>query len=358
MGKRAAVSVGWLRKGRMVEDLTILRNLIADSSAWEVETATLDETLFEKTFDLRSLPGDTFSREAINKAIGYESIKVNDELPVEFLEPSSEEIRSQVESLLPKNLNSEERKIFSYTFTRFVVQDTPKDIEWPLVPDGLDSLSAALFTINSVSRLIGAETPWLLPLWLYKIEEHRSECLQKILSSLETEDEIDDVISELESIQKSIEFVIPQDPQFQIVNKWVRTLRAVSKKKKRVVQETLQMIVSEVLDEINSRKKSDLQRLTLTQWNIHALRPDGPSASEHEPMLKMFRENLNILDYEPVVKMSKYLSKCERAGRPSASEIEQALGTRRRMSHYTLQRLGMILTERYIPTMSKNKNLE
>ena len=53
MGTRAEVTVDWLRKGRMVEDLTILRNLIADSSAWAVETATLDESLSIEYSDMK-----------------------------------------------------------------------------------------------------------------------------------------------------------------------------------------------------------------------------------------------------------------------------------------------------------------
>ena len=68
MGKRAIVTVDWLRKGRMVEDLTILRNLIADSSAWKVETAELDETLFESTFGLQPLPNEPSTGVAINRA--------------------------------------------------------------------------------------------------------------------------------------------------------------------------------------------------------------------------------------------------------------------------------------------------
>ncbi|MHA2395932.1 MAG: hypothetical protein ACXAC0_04445 [Candidatus Thorarchaeota archaeon] len=372
MGKRAIVSVDWLRKGRMVEDLTILRNLIADSSAWKVETAKLDEMLFEGTFGLQPLPQEPSTGVAINRAIGHEEVTDKMTTKMRPLIPFGDTVKEQVASLFPDNLTETEEDTLAYVFSRFVLEDTPKDIEWPLVPEGLDSLSAALFTINIVSRLIGGENPWLLPLWSMKVEEYRILGLQKIYDSLLSEDKLDDVIEHMESTKESIKEILvqnrsidhalaPQDPLSYVIDRWLRTLRGKKDSAKRIQEETRQKIATESMEEIRVRKgagpasldEADLQRLTLTQWNIHALRPDGPSSSGYESMLTMFRGNLNILDYEPLVKVCEYLSDCERAGRPSASEIEKAIGTKRRMSHYTLQRLGMILTERYIPPMKK-----
>jgi hypothetical protein len=372
MGKRAIVTVDWLRKGRMVEDLTILRNLIADSSAWKVETAELDETLFESTFGLQPLPSEPSTGVAINRVLGHEEVTDKVTTKMRPLIPLGQTIQKQVESLFPKNLSRTEVDALSYVFSRFVLEDTPKDIDWPLVPEGLDSLSAALFTINIISRLIGGENPWLLPLWSMKVEEHRILGLEKIYDSLLSENKPDDVIEDMQKTKESIKKILvqnpsidsalaPQDPLSYIIDRWVRSLKVEKDSAKRIVDKTRQKIATEIIEEIRNRKgagsvyldEADLQRMTLTQWNIHALRPDGPSSSGHESMLTMFRGNLNILDYEPLVKVCEYLSDCERAGRPSASEIEQVIDTKRRMSHYTLQRLEMILTERYIPSMTK-----
>jgi hypothetical protein len=277
-----------------------------------------------------------------------------------------------VKSLFPSNLSSAEAYTLSYVFSRFVLEDTPKDIDWPLVPEGLDALSAALFTINNISTLIGEENPWLLPLWSMKVEELRLEGLQTIHDSLLADYDVDVVIDEMESAKDSIKEILiqnptidkslaPQDPLSNIIDGWLRTVISVRDLSRKEINETRQKLASEILEEIMVRKgagsvsleEADLQRMTLTQWNIHALRPDGPSASEHEPMLKMFRGNLNILDHEPVVKICEHLSVSERAGRPSASELEQVTGTKRRMSHYNLQKMGAVLTERFIPTVSK-----
>jgi hypothetical protein len=372
MGKRAVVTLNWLKKGRMVDDLTILRNLIADSSAWKVESADLDASLFERTFCLQPLPAEPSTGAAINKAIGHEQVTEKVTTKMRPLIPYGPNLQEQVKSLFPSNLSSNEAETLSYVFSRFVQEDTPKDIDWPLVPEGLDSLSAALFTINIVSNLIGGENPWLLPLWSMKVEELRLERLQDIHDSLLSDDELVTVIEDMEVAKESIKEILiqnptidkdlaPQDPLSNIIDGWIRTLIGDRDLSRKEIEHTRQKIASEIAEEINTRKgagsvsleEADLQRMTLTQWNIHALRPDGPSASVHEHMLKMFRGNLNILDYEPLVKICEYLSESERAGRPTASEIEQVTETKRRMSHYTLQRMGTVLTEHFMPTMSK-----
>jgi hypothetical protein len=372
MGKRAEVTVDWLRKGRMVEDLTILRYLIADSSAWKVETAKLNTALFESTFGLDPLPDRPSTVVAINSAIGQNEVTERVTTKMRPLIPLGSKVRSQVKSLFPKNLSPSEAATLSYVFSRFVLEDTPKDIDWPLVPTGLDALSAALFTIYNVSTLIGEENPWLLPLWSMKVEEHRLEGLQTIYDSLLSDNDVEVVIEDMETIKESIKEILvqnptidkalaPQDPLSDKIDRWLRTLSDNLDQPRRITDETRQKIATEVMEEVSSRKgagavsleEADLQRMTLTQWNIHALRPDGPSASEHESMLKMFRGNLNLLDYEPLVKVCEYLSDCEIAGRPSASEIEQIVGTRRRMSHYTLQRMESALNEKFIPSVAK-----
>ncbi len=353
MGKRSKVTADWLRKGRMVEDLTILRDLIADSSAWTVETAKLDESLFEQSFGLRPLPDKSTTGIAINRAIGHEEVTDKVTTRMKPLVPFGLTIRSQVSSLLPTNLSPAEIDTLSYVFSRFVLEDTPKDTDWPIVPEGLDSLSAALFTINMVSHLIGKENPWLLPLWLMKIRELRMESLLKIYDALVSGNKIDDIIDDIEEVKETLTSLPPQDPLYEVITKWLSALDAVKKKAKQKVAQTINATASKVLDQINLRKRADHEQLTLTHWNIHALRPDGPTASVHESFLKMFRENINILDYEPLVKVCEFLSNCEEVGRPTAADIEKVVSTKRRMSHYTLQKMSLVLTERFIPSMTK-----
>ncbi len=372
MGKRAFVTIDWLRKGRKVEDLTILRNLLIDYSKWGVETTKIDKKLFEESFHLKPIPEEPSTEATLNKALGYEEVTEKVTTKMRPLKPSGLNVLEQVKSLFPANLNPQEIDTLSYVFSRFVLEDAPKDYDWPLVPEGLDSLSAALFTIHIVSDFIGKSNPWLLPLWSTKVEELRLEGLQEIHNSLVSERSVDDVLEDIDRIKETIKEVLiqnplidralaPQDPLSDIIDKWARSLSMCRKSSKSVVDKSRRKIAAEISLEINARKgarnvsldEMDLQRMTLTQWNIHALRPDGPAASEHEAMLKMFRGNINILDYEPLRRICEYLSSCERAGRPVASEVDTVTGTKRRMAHYTLRRFGLILTETYFPVVTK-----
>jgi hypothetical protein len=344
----------------MVEDLSILRHLIADSSDWHVENATLDEARFEEVFNLRNLPDSTSSQASLIRTLGYDRVPYT----LGPMKPFGSTLRKQVSSLFPSNLNSMEKDIFSYAFARFVLDDVPSDLEWPLVPEGLDSLSAALFTLHYVSRLIGEETAWLVPLWTIKVEERRVDCLHKIHDLLISDCDIEYAIDEIQEIKTSLKEMLIQDKTIgtgivqqdpladEIIAGWLKTLSDNRESTRHVISETRHQIASKVLKEIEVRKKPDLQPVSLTQWNVHALRPDGPTAIAHEQMLKTFRGNINILESKPLVKMCQYLSNVEVANRPTAADVEKVTGTKRRMSHYILQRLGLVLTERYIPTMS------
>jgi len=372
MGKRAKVTVDWLRKGRMVEDLAILQNLIDDSSKWKIQTAKLDEKLFERKFHLQPIPKEVSAESTINRVLGYEEVTQRVTTKMRPLVPLGSKTREQVKSLFPANLSSVEIETLSYVFSRFVLEDAPKNYTWPLVPEGLDSLSAALFAINIISDFVGVTNPWLLPLWSIKIEAFRLEGLEKIYDSLMSDKKIEDVLEDLETIRESLTGILiqdtlsykgiaPPDPLSDKIEKWLRFLSVEKGSPKRASEKTRQRIAAEVQDEISARRgatsvsldETDLQRMTLTHWNIHALRSDGPTAAEYEPMLKMFRGNINVLDFKPLYKICEFLSNCERAGRPVASEVDMVTGTKRRMAHYTLHRMAMILTERYLPTISK-----
>jgi hypothetical protein len=376
---RAKITADWLRKGRMIDDLTILRHLIADSTSWNIDTAKLDQELFQREFDLPPLPKKTVSNDTIDRTIGYEQLypETDRTLLVPPI-PFGNSVESQVASLLPSTLSEEEREIFSYVFSRFVVEETPSENEWPLVPKGLDSLSAALFTIYNISHLVEGTNLWLKPLWQLRVEQYQLSCLQEIYDLLVSDKKIEDVIEAIESIRISINQLLIQNkkfdtsdkPQAPLCNKisvnWIQTLSADRKNPKRDVDVTRREIAAEVREDIMFRKggtRSEhsndyefqvlLQPMTLTKWNIHSMRPDGPPAMHHEQLLKMYRENINVLDYEPLVKICKYLSRSERPGRPSASEIAKVTGSKKRMSHYTRNRLDAVLTERYLLSVPK-----
>jgi hypothetical protein len=372
MGKRVVVTVDWLRKGRMVDDLTILRDLITDSSEWNLETATLDESLFERRFGLTPLPKRPSTEAALNRALGYGEVTEEVTTKMRPLSPVGTTVLRQVKSLFPKNLSKSEEKSLSYVFSRFVLEDTPKDTDWPLVPEGLDSLSSALFTIKMVSNIIDGEIPWLPYLWSMKVEEYRLDSLQKIHDSLISEKALEQVIEDIENTQDALKETLiqnpsidkslaPQDPLSDTIDRWLSILRGERGHTRGQIEATCQRLAADVLEQVQVRRGAgfvsleevDLQKVTLTQWNIHDLRPDGPTATEFEPMLKMFRASINILDYELLVRICEYLSDCERAGRPSASDIERVTNTKRRMSHYLLQRIAFILTERYLLTLPK-----
>ncbi|MFW9807578.1 MAG: hypothetical protein ACFFFK_12690, partial [Candidatus Thorarchaeota archaeon] len=74
MASRASVSVDWLRKGLMIDDLTILRNLLADSSTYDIRTAQLDKPLFERTYNLKSTSIDLYSADEVKRALGQEAM--------------------------------------------------------------------------------------------------------------------------------------------------------------------------------------------------------------------------------------------------------------------------------------------
>ncbi|MFW9794856.1 MAG: hypothetical protein ACFFEE_11165, partial [Candidatus Thorarchaeota archaeon] len=333
------------------------------------------------------------------------------------LSPTGSKIRHQVSSLLPSNLSKSEKKNLSYVFTRFVLNDTPHDTKWPIVPLGLDNLSAALFTIHMIARLTEKSISWLYPVWLSKTNKLKLEKLQLILQSIDSpsDTKLDEIMNECKELLEDhlVEDILSgQDPLSDKIDGWRGSLpaslqhleetnRALNRVKKKLttglkkadpdiieifnrfvekglviskgeyprsvtklieleeekrnlesrqydLQATTQKIISEIKEEQASLKEA-IQNTT--RWNVQALRPDGPTASEHELFLDAFRRNVNILSYRPLVQVCEYLAQSEKPGKPVASEIEQLLSFKRRMAHYALQRLGFVLCEHYFPSL-------
>lgn len=211
MGLRPRVTTDWLRKGRRVEDIKILRNLIDDSSDWKISTAILSETLFEKSFGLKPLPDSSHNHTIINEVLGQAAVTEFVRINKNDLIPEGDSLLEQVQSLLPSNLSPEEERTLSYVFSRIIVEDTPIDTKWPLVPAGLDSLSAALLTINMISQLIGTKPRWLLPIWLQKVNEIKIEFIRMILDFMKFKDSTEkrEIITRLKSYRDLVQ--IPSD---------------------------------------------------------------------------------------------------------------------------------------------------
>ncbi|MFW9982653.1 MAG: hypothetical protein ACFFE3_12150, partial [Candidatus Thorarchaeota archaeon] len=406
---RPRVTIDWLRKGRRVEDIKILRNLIDDSSDWKICTANLSETLFEKSFGLKPLLNAPQKNAIINDFLGQTAVSEYVRINKNDLLPNGETLLSQVQSLLPANLHSEKKRTLSYAFSRMIVEDTPSDITWPVVPIGLDSISAALFTINMISQLIGEKPRWLLPIWSQKVSEFKIEMLRLILdfeqyeetskkgeiidrltsyrelvqiSTVASEEfeEIDDeidlegIVNEckncIETLLRMDSILSRQDPLSAKLEKWRTTFRDLeaelesaskdlSRKRKKksptgveaaetrvlTLQEKIRDNNKALEDEIHSLRTQNQQ---LTEWTNQTLHPDGISSSKHDFLIKNIRADLNILSYPPLVKMCSFLSNTERPGRPAASDIVKELDLKQRMAHYSLLRLGLLMNERYI----------
>lgn len=181
MVSRASVSADWLRKGLMVDDLTILRNLLADSSTYDIRTAQLEKSLFEKTYNLKSISTDSYSSEEVKHALGQEIMTQEVRKNKQDLKVEGVLLPDQVASLLPINLTPSESTSLSYTLSRIIMEDVPSDLHWTFNPTGLDPLSSALLSLYSLSRLSDDKLDWLLSIWSWKANELKVELLKLIL---------------------------------------------------------------------------------------------------------------------------------------------------------------------------------
>ena len=187
MVSRASVSADWLRKGLMVDDLTILRNLLADSSTYDIRTAQLEKSLFEKTYNLKSISTDSYSSEEVKHALGQEIMTQEVRKNKQDLKVEGVLLPDQVASLLPINLTPSESTSLSYTLSRIIMEDVPSDLHWTFNPTGLDPLSSALLSLYSLSRLSDDKLDWLLSIWSWKANELKVELL-KLMQLLGTKE--------------------------------------------------------------------------------------------------------------------------------------------------------------------------
>ena len=183
MTLKPPVTIEWLRKGRRVEDLKILRRLIDASSEWKVDSGQLSENLFEENTGVNALPETPLDPSIINDILGQDSVTKIVRKNKNNITPSGSKLLKQVESLLPSNLTSLEMKSVSYILSRIITDEIISSFKWPVVPIGLDSLSAALYTINIITQVTGNKVRWLLPIWSLKADEFKLEILRSLKES-------------------------------------------------------------------------------------------------------------------------------------------------------------------------------
>lgn len=363
-GEKSLDAFHWLKESRKSPDLQILRKLIINSDEWKSETSTLDETLFEKSFNLPPLPILTVSDAVLDRALSFE--RVMDEITTRLrpLRPKGKNLREQIYSLLPKGLEKEEIRSLTYALSRIVLEKIPRESRWPVVPPGLDTLSAAIITIYLISEAVEQKVSWLYTLWSYKIEQAKIDELDKILGLLRKDVQKDQIIKNLDDITETINKSLGQDPQVDIsiaqpdtltirISDWIRRLKTKDMKKKELIIEISKELA--ILKGFSGplEKEIDVRSASATNFNILALRADGPLAISHEPFLQLLRKEINILRYSPFVKLCMYLSKEELPGRPTAKDIEHTTDYSGRNAYYTLQKLEMLLNEQYLPNFRR-----
>jgi len=387
MGLKSRITSTWLRKGRRVEDRKILQKIMEDSSTWKASQKKLVETLFEKELGLNALPDEPFDAETINSILGQNTVTEKVRINKNNLTPYGADLRQMVESLLPKNLATIEASSLSYVMSRIVCDEIHTSFKWPVVPEGLDSLGAAIYTINIIAQQTDNNVKWLLPIWTLKADEYKLEQLKtisEVLPSGENEDIEDAMLKAKTNIEDFLgkDSFSGQDPLSDKIDSWRRTIsnyydteEELKDARKELVQirknlDVEPKTISDKEAEIR-RLESNLQKhnetikqnnLVLeheiqtmraqnnlfTEWSIYSLHPGGPTAYKHESLLKNIRNEVNIMGYTPLVKLCRILQTSEQPGRPSATDLINELGLKQRMANYTLVRLGYILTEHYM----------
>jgi hypothetical protein len=357
----------WIRN-RKVHDLNILRQLIIDSTPWKLDTAKLDETLFEATYHLKPLPSHEATKDTLNRALNYD--KVMDEITTRGrpLKLEGDTVKEQVRSLLPGRLAKSERESLSYALSRIAIEDLPRKNRWPIVMTGLDSLTAAILSIYNVSRIVDQKVAWLYGLWFYKVEQIKIEAIQNILDTLSGDYSRDEMAIILRKAGKSINEILGQDPNVdpsiirpdnlvRVINSWLSMVESKDTDDQEL-NKILRNEATAMLAELKGfsaslEREIDVRSVSATRLDVLAIRPDGPAASKYEELLQLFRQEINILQYQPLVRLCIRLAKQNQLNRLTAKDIEEVSQFKGRTAYYKLEQLEHILHERYIPSLRK-----
>lgn len=397
MANRAKVTIDWLRKGREISDLAILRQLISEATKNNLSYGRMNSRLFERSYDLSPNPMTPHSEENLDKELHFKEANEIDGME-DSIVPKGTTLQSQIQSLLPSTLPQNLKSSLAYVLTRAITGDTPTSEEWmwkskssvrgkgkpsrrkrQLLPiaHGLDCQTAALLTVLVVRRLAKCSAPWVPAIWQYYIEQVRSEQLEGILSKLTTTVTVRETRDILLEAISAIRMEVPNEPVARdLSDKWVpllaafedqtllaecRMINAFQGTSKHTNARTI--LRQEILARLGSGI-SDIrtQFSPSSEWGVLSIRGDGPTGGilkkEHnghfqrwesiEGLLDVLRRDLRILSYDPLRKILSHLSNIETPGRPTARDVIKSTGLKARAAYYTMNNLGLVLNERYI----------
>ncbi len=365
-GSSKSTTSEWLRESRRNHDANILRELISKTSHWQIEGSQLDAALFEKTYGLKSIPKTAVSTDMLNRALGHE--KVRDEIKISMgkVQPRGKTLVDQIKSLLP-NLSENEVESLTYTFSRIVTERIPKETRWPFVPKGLDTLTAALLNLYIISSTVQQKVPWLLTLWKLKTKEVKIAALESIYESLTRDAErsyIEDVMKKADSDiniahgqDSEFDITLSQDPLSKKIADWILLVSIKSSDLQQTKTELRKKVTENIADlkgyTSTLETMIDVHGTSITNWDILALRSDGPAAYAHEPLLQLIRGEINILRYNAIRQMCINFSPMEEPGHPTLIDLKQVSNLTGRTAYYEMQRLEPLFNECYIPTLRK-----
>ncbi len=359
----------WLRGNRRTHDASIIRRLIVESSPWKSETSSLDISLFEKTYRLKPISKATVSPDLLDRQLSYERVMDDITSRMRKIQPSGDSLEEQIKSLLPRDLPASEENSIAYAFSRVIFDRIPKETRWPIVPIGLDALSAALLNIYIIANSVNQKIPWLLTIWNMKIKEAKIYSLTLIYDSLSKDSSVDYIKETMKEADIHINsafgedlkidgFQPPEDWLSRKINDWIRLVSAKTSNIKTVKTE-LRKEVSEIIADLKGfsatlESKTNVDITPATNWNILALRSDGPIAHAHEPLLRLIRNEINILRYNPIRGLIVNLSLVEEPARPTVNDLMQVSNfTSNRTAYYEMHRLEPLLNECFIPNLRK-----
>ncbi|MFW9967743.1 MAG: hypothetical protein ACFFEA_11380 [Candidatus Thorarchaeota archaeon] len=409
----------WLRKGRPLDDSTIIRHIMLDAVQKEIkaklkqleqkktersygkslanwlENQSLNASLFEREFNLPPVNQERVPFKMIDDALRYSTVHQDVSRRETPIRPDGDSLEKQVLSLLPackdKTLsNSKEkqeymvqkRRALVYFLSRVTLSSLPNPKFWPVLPIGLDCLTAALITLHFISQAENRQIHWLSLIWKYEIERYRKELLQDLLASLSPDIRINETDKKLNRVIEEIKEDLPNDPFFSLVHEWQEKLREYNPREKLVdciifeqqdgreskhgdrkqgggrkageddlasTTNLRRLLSLEIAGQLESSVKTPQTPQPRSHWTQTRITADSPLSYVFEGFLSSARAELNVLRFDQLLKTCEYLADIEIPGKPTNREIANAakIGVRSAQSFS----LGLILTERYIPSL-------
>ncbi|MHA1135875.1 MAG: hypothetical protein ACTSSE_05255 [Candidatus Thorarchaeota archaeon] len=388
----------WLQTSGTMQDAIILRKLVFDSSQRDIENQPHDTLLFEKTYQLGAVPKKPLSPEVFDNALGFSLEKVDLQIAMSKRKPHGDSLTLQIQSLLPDTVTVKERESLTYVLSRIVTQRIPRKTRWPIIAEGLDTLTAALLQLYMISKAINQKIPWITAIWKWKIRDAKIDALETIQESLSQNQRTEHIKGALKKADKKFNMDLSinlrfdnQNPMSKQITDWTARITAAEEREReqkerekaeraaggsieqkqekkeaekegeKTVKETLAELRRNVRDSIgeikgyssSKRTQADVQSVPGTNWNILALRADGPPSIEHNILLRLLRKEFNILRYDPIRNLCINLSHNETPGHPSVCDLMQVSNYTGRNAYYEMHRLESLINEHYILNLGK-----